>query len=331
MAILITGAAGFIGFHLAKSLLEQGHNIIGIDNINDYYDIKLKYARLEILQKYDNFEFIKADISDKDTILSLADSHKQIEYIIHLAAQAGVRYSLENPFAYVTSNVMGHVVMLEMARSLPNLRHFIYASSSSVYGGNKKMPFSVKDDVNQTVSLYAATKRSDELITNTYCHLYGIAATGLRFFTVYGPWGRPDMAYYLFTKAIISRESIKVFDNGNMMRDFTYIDDIISGIHGVMEHIPTIGNSMFSKHDIAHNIYNLGNHKAEKLMDFIKVLEDAIGKEAVKEFYPRPKGDVPATYADIEASEQDFGFSPKTPISEGLPKFVAWYRDYYGV
>lgn len=317
MTILVTGAAGFIGFHLSKALLEIGEKVIGIDNLNDYYDVKLKDNRLKILNLHKNFLFYPSDIADKNDILGIAKSHPEITRIVHLAAQAGVRYSLENPFAYVSSNLVGHVVMLEMCRQLPNLEHFIYASSSSVYGGNKKLPFSVDDNVDSPLSLYAATKKSDELITHSYSHLFDIPSTGLRFFTVYGPWGRPDMATYLFTKNIIEGKPIDVFNKGKMKRDFTYIDDIIDGIIRVLEK-PS-----------PYKIYNLGNNRAENLMDFIKILEQTIDKKAIINFKPMHPGDAKETYADIKAAKKDFGFSPKTSIAEGLPKFVEWYKNYY--
>jgi len=323
MTILITGAAGFIGFHTAKALLERGERVIGIDNLNDYYDVSLKEARLEILNKYKNFLFYPSDISDANDILGIGKSHPEIKKIVHLGAQAGVRYSLENPFAYVASNLVGQVVMLELCRALPNLEHFVYASSSSVYGGNTKLPFSVSDNVDTPLSLYAATKKSDELLTHSYSHLFGIASTGLRFFTVYGPWGRPDMATYLFAKNILAGKPITVFNNGEMKRDFTYIDDIVDGILGTLENPPTKRPP--------YKIYNLGNNRSENLMHFIKILEQALGKEAIIEFAPMHPGDVMETYADIIDAKKDFGFSPKTSIEEGLPKFAQWYKEYYNV
>lgn len=321
MTTLITGAAGFIGFHVANTLLAQGKTVIGIDNLNDYYEVSLKSARLDLLNNHKNFLFYPADIADRNEIFSIAKSHPEITKIVHLAAQAGVRYSLENPFAYVSSNLVGQVVMLEVCRNLPNLEHFVYASSSSVYGGNSKLPFAVSDNVDTPLSLYAATKKSDELLTYSYSHLFKIPATGLRFFTVYGPWGRPDMATFLFAKNIISGKPIKVFNNGDMKRDFTYIDDITTGIISVLAKPPT---------DIPpHKIYNLGNNKSENLLDFIKILEDAIGTKAIIEFAPMQPGDVKETYADITAATKDFAFIPQTSINQGLPKFVEWYKNYY--
>jgi Nucleoside-diphosphate-sugar epimerases len=321
MTVLITGAAGFIGFHTAKALLARGESVLGVDNLNDYYDVRLKQARLSQLEALAGFRFLKMDFADKDAMLALAG--EDISHIVHLGAQAGVRYSLVNPYTYITSNVMGHVVVLELARQLKNLKGVVYASSSSVYGGNTKLPFAVGDAVETPVSLYAATKRSDELISHTYAHLYGIAQAGLRFFTVYGPWGRPDMAPMLFAKAILAGDPITVFNEGEMWRDFTYIDDIVSGILAAMD-APR-------RETPPHKVYNLGNHKSEKLTDFIAVLESALGKKAVQEFAPMQPGDVVSTYADIAASRADLGYDPKTPISEGIPRFAAWYREFYRV
>ena len=321
MSILVTGAAGFIGFHVAQALLARGEHVLGIDNLNDYYDVRLKQARLALLTENPHFAFRKANIADRDAILALADD--SIAGIVHLAAQAGVRYSLIDPYVYVQSNVMGQVVMLELARRLKRLTHFVYSSSSSVYGGNTELPFAVGQPVETPNSLYAATKRADELIGYTYAHLYGIPATGLRFFTVYGPWGRPDMAPILFTRAIIAGEPIRVFNQGEMWRDFTYIDDVVAGTLAALDR-PAHGTP-------PHALYNLGNHKSEKLLDFIAVLERALGKKAQMNFEPMQPGDVPSTYADIESSRKDLGFEPSTPISAGIPKFVTWYRHYYGV
>jgi UDP-glucuronate 4-epimerase len=319
MTILVTGAAGFIGAAVSRALLARGETVIGVDNLNDYYEVALKQARLATLTADTSFTFHQCDISDRERILALADHG--ITGIIHLAGQAGVRHSLTDPYAYVTSNVMGQVVMLELARALPGLQHFVYASSSSVYGGNSKMPFAVGDPVDKPNSLYAATKRADELFGHTYAHLYGIPATGLRFFTVYGPWGRPDMAAFLFTRAVLAGEPIRVFNHGEMWRDFTYIDDIVDGVIRALDR-PASGTP-------PHAIYNLGNHRSEKLTDFIAVLEQALGKKAVIQLEPLQPGDVPKTYADIEASTRELGFAPTTPISIGLPKFVDWYRGYY--
>lgn len=321
--ILVTGAAGFIGSSVSRALLARGDDVIGIDNLNNYYDVTLKEARLARLTAEKHFTFHKLDVADKDGILRLAESFPAIGGIIHLAAQAGVRHSLTDPYTYITSNVMGQTVMLELARKLKYLKHFVYASSSSVYGGNTKLPFSVDDPVEQPNSLYAATKRTDELFGYTYAHLYGIAATGLRFFTVYGPWGRPDMAAFIFTKAIIAGEPIRVFNRGEMWRDFTYIDDIVDGVVRVLDQ-PAAGVP-------PHRLYNLGNHRSEKLTDFIAGIEAALQRKAKVTLEPMQPGDVARTYADIDASRRDLGFEPATPISAGIPKFIAWYKEYYGV
>lgn len=323
MQVLVTGAAGFIGFHVAVALLARGDRVIGVDNLNDYYDVGLKQARLDQLTPHKNFTFHKLNIADKNAMLPLAKSGPT--HIVHLAAQAGVRYSLQNPYAYVESNLMGQVVMMELARATPNLKHFVYASSSSVYGGNPKVPFATADAVDHPISLYAATKRSDELMAWTYAHLYHIPTTGLRFFTVYGPWGRPDMAYYSFTKQILAGEPIKIFNHGNMQRDFTYIDDIVQGVLASLDRPPAAQNG-----EPPVKLYNLGNSKAEKLMDFVGTLESALGKKATYDFQPMQPGDVPMTYADISSSTRDFGFQPHTKIAEGVPKFVAWYKTYHG-
>jgi UDP-glucuronate 4-epimerase len=324
MYVMVTGAAGFIGAAVAERLLRQGVRVLGIDNLNAYYEVSLKEARLARLRELPGFEFVQVDIADREGIFALSDKAKGVTHVVHLAAQAGVRYSLIDPYAYVASNVMGHVVMSEFARRIEGLQHFVYASSSSVYGANKEIPFSVEHRVDQPDSLYAATKRADELLARTYAHLWNLPSTGLRFFTVYGPWGRPDMAAFIFTKAIFEGRPIQVFNNGEMWRDFTYVDDIVSGILAVMAKPPT---------DVTPpaKVYNLGNHRSEKLTRFIEVLQDAIGKKAEMHFAPMQPGDVPATYADIEASTRDFGFLPTTSIEEGLPKFVEWYRGYYGV
>ena len=319
--ILVTGAAGFIGAAVCQALIERGNAVLGIDNLSDYYDVSLKEARLARLKSNKFFSFRKADIADKDAILALGAAG--FTGIVHLAAQPGVRYSLENPYAYVSANVMGQAVMLELARASAGLKHFVYASSSSVYGANKKTPFAVGDAVDHPYSLYAATKRADELFGHTYAHLYGIPCTGLRFFTVYGPWGRPDMAPMLFAKAITAGEPIKVFNHGEMWRDFTYVDDIVAGVLKALDR-PATGTP-------PHALYNLGNNKSEKLTDFIAEIEKALGKKAEKIMLPMQPGDVPATYADIDASQRDLGFAPTTPISAGIPKFIAWFKDYYGV
>lgn len=333
--ILITGAAGFIGFHTAKALLERGDSVIGVDNLNDYYGVELKDARLDILGQYENFTFYKADIADREAIQGIMTAHPQIDRIINLAAQAGVRYSLQNPYAYEQSNLLGQLVMLEAARHCKGpdgegLKHFVYASSSSVYGGNTKQPFSVDDEVNQPVSLYAATKRAGELMTQSYSHLYNIPATGLRFFTVYGTYGRPDMAYFSFTRNIMDGNAIEVFNNGDMRRDFTWIDDVVNGILGVLEAVPQ-PHGKYCIHDAPHRIFNLGNNRSESLMEFIETIENAIGRETRKIMAPMAPGDVKETYADIEPAREVFGYDPKTPISEGIPRFVEWYCDFYGV
>jgi UDP-glucuronate 4-epimerase len=323
MALLITGAAGFIGYHLAARMLDAGEQVIGIDNVNDYYDVALKRARLAQLQRHNGFTFHRLDVADYDGVTALVDQHPAIDRIVHLAAQAGVRYSLANPLVYVESNVRGQVVLLEAARRLKHLKKFIYASSSSVYGANRKQPYSVEDRADSPVSLYAATKRAGELITESYCRSYGVAAIGFRFFTVYGPWGRPDMALYLFTNAILAGKPINVFNNGEMSRDFTYIDDTTNAVAAAA--------TMPAGEAGDHRIYNIGNNRPETLLDFIATLERALGRTAVKKMMPMQIGDVVSTYADIEAARRDFGYEPKTPISEGIPRFVAWYRGYHGL
>jgi len=322
MSILVTGAAGFIGFHVARMFLDRGERVVGIDNLNDYYDVSLKEARLARLRKYHNFSFAKLDIADRDQIFDLVESHPDLRDVIHLAAQAGVRYSLQDPFCYIDANVMGTLVVLEAVRRVRGLRGMVYASSSSVYGANTKQPFSVGDPVEHPVSLYGATKRSCELIAESYTRLYGLPITGLRFFTVYGPWGRPDMAAYLFTRAILAGEPIQVFNEGRMARDFTYIDDIVAGIGAAADRPAAIGE---------HRIYNLGNHRPEQLLDFIGVLERLLGRTAIKRLLPMQLGDVPASYADIETARRDLGFEPRVTIETGLAAFVEWYRQYHGV
>lgn len=330
MMILLTGAAGFIGFHTVQALLARGDTVIGIDNLNDYYDPELKKARLKQLEGRNGFTFYKADISNQVDLEEIIARHGDIDGIIHLAAQAGVRYSLENPGSYVRSNLDGQVVMLEIARALQEkgtLKHFVYASSSSVYGGNTKQPFSIEDPVEQPVSLYAATKRSGELLTQSYSHLFRIPATGLRFFTVYGPWGRPDMAYYSFTKNVMEQKPIKVFNHGDMCRDFTWIDDIVQGILSVVDAVPQTGDE-YTIGGAPHRVFNLGNNRSERLLDFINVIEDSVGMKTEKIMEPMAMGDVKETYADIDASKKVFGYEPKTPISEGIPIFVEWYKGW---
>ncbi|MBL6927573.1 MAG: GDP-mannose 4,6-dehydratase [Rhodospirillales bacterium] len=324
MAVLVTGAAGFIGFHTSLALLGRGETVVGVDEVNDYYDVSLKQARLAKLAEWKGFSFEKADISDRDAMGKLFARHSTITKIINLAAQAGVRYSLVNPFAYTRSNIEGLLVLLEAARGLDRLDHFVYASSSSVYGTNTKLPFSTQDRVDTPISLYAATKKSSEMICHAYGHLFAMPLTGLRFFTVYGPWGRPDMAAFIFAKKILAGEPIPVFNNGNMRRDFTYIDDIVAGVVSCMDHPPSEGEA-------SARVYNIGNSSSESLMDYIGEIERALGMKAEIEFLPMQPGDVAETYADIEAATRDFGFVPKTPISEGVPKFISWYREHYGV
>lgn len=326
--ILLTGAAGFIGFHTAQALLARGEAVIGVDNLNDYYDPALKTARLKQLEVHKNFAFHKADIADAPAMESIMRGHGRITQIIHLAAQAGVRYSLENPHVYARSNLDGQLVMLETARHCKNLEHFVYASSSSVYGGNTKQPFSVDDPVNAPVSLYAATKRAGELMAQSYAHLYRFPATGLRFFTVYGPWGRPDMAYFSFTRDILAGKPITVFNHGDMKRDFTWIDDCVAGVLGALSRPPGAGDK-YTLGGAPHRIFNIGNHGAENLVDFITTIEKALGKTTEKIMAPMAPGDVRETYADIAPARDIFGFNPSTPIADGIPRFAAWYRDYF--
>ena len=326
MTILVTGAAGFIGFHVCQALLARGETVLGVDNLNDYYDVSLKEGRLAQLTEQPGFTFLRLDISDKDAILALADSHPEIRGIINLAAQAGVRYSLIDPYAYVQANVLGHLVMMELARRLPKLEHFVYASSSSVYGGNTDIPFSVQDRVDKPVSLYAATKRSDELMGHTYAHLYRIPMSGLRFFTVYGPWGRPDMAAFIFTKAILEEQPIKIFNDGDMRRDFTYVDDIVAGVLATLDTPPQDGGVGHPP----HRVFNLGNHKPEDLLYFVELLEGYCGRKAIRELHPIQPGDVKETYADIAESQAILGFQPKTSLEQGLERFVGWYKHHYG-
>ncbi|MDV2684406.1 NAD-dependent epimerase [Alkalihalophilus lindianensis] len=335
MKILVTGAVGFIGMFLSERLIGEGHHVVGLDNINDYYDKKLKYDRLDRLTQYENFNFHEVDLANRESFNPIFKDHK-IDVVINLAAQAGVRYSLENPHAYVDSNLVGFVNILEACRHF-DVKHLIYASSSSVYGANVKMPFSTSDEVNHPVSLYAATKKSNELMAHTYSHLYNIPTTGLRFFTVYGPMGRPDMAYYSFTKNIVEGKTIKVFNNGDMMRDFTYIDDIVDGIVRLLDHPPRANPDWNREEPNAsssyapYKVYNIGNNQPVKLMDFIQTLEKHLGIEAKKEFLPMQPGDVQATYADIDDLQRVTGFNPSTTIDEGLKKFVDWYKEYYNL
>lgn len=335
MKILITGVAGFIGFHLSQLILKKGYTVVGIDNLNDYYDSKLKDDRLEILRKNNNFIFYKTDIKHKPNLDNIFEIYSP-DYIINLAAQAGVRYSIENPYAYVDSNIIGFMNILEACRNHP-VKHLLYASSSSVYGGNKVAPFSTNHNVDHPVSLYAATKKSNELMAHTYSHLYGIPTTGLRLFTVYGPWGRPDMAYFSFTRDILSGKPIKVFNHGKMERDFTYIDDIVEGIYKLIEKVPVANKAWDeSKGDLStsfapYKIYNIGNNNPVQLMKFINTLESALGNKADKIYIDMQPGDVLRTYADVSDLERDIKFKPSTSIEEGLVKFVEWYKQYYKV
>jgi UDP-glucuronate 4-epimerase len=331
--VLITGASGFIGFHLAKKLLGNGVNVFGIDNFNDYYDPDLKNARLKQLVGHENFSHTSLDLADRRGMEELFSSNS-FDAVVNLAAQAGVRYSLKNPYSYVDTNVVGFTNVLEGCRH-SDVKHLVFASSSSVYGANTKMPFSVHDNVDHPVSLYAATKKSSELMAHAYSHLYDLPCTGLRFFTVYGPWGRPDMAYFLFTKAILADEPINVFNQGRMKRDFTYIDDIVEGVERVIFRIPE-PNPVWSGDSpdpatsyCPYRIYNIGNNNQVELMRFIEVLEDCLGKKAIKNFMPMQNGDVPATYANVDDLVHDVGFKPSTTIETGLKKFVDWYSNYY--
>ena len=346
--ILVTGTAGFIGYHLAKRLIERGDEVVGLDCINDYYDVNLKYARLErtgILKneieygefvqssKFKNYKFIMLKLEDREAILKLFSIEK-FDKVCNLAAQAGVRYSIEKPFTYIDSNIVGFMNILEGCRH-NGVKHLVYASSSSVYGLNEEMPFSVHHNVDHPVSLYAASKKSNELMAHTYSYLYQIPTTGLRFFTVYGPWGRPDMALFLFTKAILEGKPIDVFNNGNMQRDFTYVDDIVEGVVRVIDS-PPAGNPGWSGRQpdpgtsvAPYRVYNVGNSRPVKLLDFIEAIEDALGKRAVKNFLPMQPGDVPATWADVSDLAADFGYQPSTPVEEGIRRFVEWYRGYY--
>lgn len=325
LTYFITGSAGFIGFHLAKRLLEQGCTVIGYDNLNDYYDPTLKTSRLEILAIYDDtFTFIQGDLANKIQLEEVFSTHK-IDIVVNLAAQAGVRYSIENPDAYLQSNLIGFFNVLEVCRHHP-VKHLVYASSSSVYGSNSKIPFSVTDKVDSPVSLYAATKKSNELLAYSYSHLYGIPATGLRFFTVYGPYGRPDMAYFSFTKKILAGREIQVFNHGDMYRDFTYIDDIVEALERIVCNPP-----LPNEQGVPSKIYNIGNNQPEKLLDFISYLEKSLGKKAKITFLPMQPGDVYQTYADVTALMEDFAFKPSTPLSVGLERFVQWYRTYYNL
>ncbi|AYW46468.1 NAD-dependent epimerase [Tetragenococcus koreensis] len=335
MRILVTGAAGFIGFHLSKAILEKGNKVIGIDNLNDYYVQDLKTSRLEILKRMHGFTFHKVDLKDKTDVEAIFEKY-QPEYVVNLAAQAGVRYSIENPYAYVDSNLVGFMNVLEACRHFP-VKHLLYASSSSVYGGNKVAPFSTNHNVDHPVSLYAATKKSNELMAHAYSHLYEIPTTGLRFFTVYGPYGRPDMAYFSFTQNILSGKPIKVFNHGKMERDFTYVDDIVEGIEKLIPLAPSANPDWNESEDdlstsfAPYKIYNIGNNSPVPLMRFINALETALGKEAEKIYMDMQPGDVMRTYADVTDLERDINFKPSTSIEDGLQKFVDWYKEYYQI
>jgi UDP-glucuronate 4-epimerase len=333
--VLVTGSAGFIGFHLSRKLLEKNIAVVGLDNLNPYYDPELKKARLAQLSPYASYSHINMELSDSDGMAELFSGHS-FDAVVNLAAQAGVRYSLENPHSYVDTNIVGFVNLLEGCRH-SKVKHFVFASSSSVYGANTKMPFSVHHNVDHPVSLYAASKKSNELMAHTYANLFDLAVTGLRFFTVYGPWGRPDMALFLFTKAILEDRAIDVFNHGKMVRDFTYIDDIVEGVYRVIFRRPEPNMAWDSNNPdpatsyCRYRIYNIGNNQKVDLMRYIEVLEECLGKEAKKNFLPMQPGDVPATYANVDDLKRDVGFKPGTPIEEGIKRFVEWYRDYYKI
>lgn len=335
MKILVTGSAGFVGYTLSERLLAEGNKVVGLDNMNDYYEVSLKEARNSRLIKNENYRFFQYNLTDMPKLLELFEKEK-FDYVVNLAAQAGVRYSITNPYAYLESNLTGFLNILEACRKYPP-KHLLYASSSSVYGLNSKIPFSVNSNVDHPISLYAATKKSNELMAHTYAHLYKLPVTGLRFFTVYGPWGRPDMAYFKFAKAIIQNESIDVYNNGNMERDFTYIDDIVEGIMRLIPLVPT-GDPSWNSADpdpsrsiAPYRVYNIGNNNPVKLMDFIHILESELGKKAVCNFKPMQPGDVLATYADIDDLVNETGYRPRVKIEEGLAKFVVWFKEYYAV
>ena len=323
MTVLLTGAAGFIGYHVAQALLERGEQVLGIDDLNPYYDVRLKQARLARLALRSGFAFRLADVAERGSIHDIVKKNKDLNAIIHLAAQAGVRHSLVDPYAYVQSNVMGHLVMLEAARLLPRLRHLVYASSSSVYGANRTLPFAEADRVDTPLSVYAATKRADELMSHAYAHLHGLTQTGLRFFTVYGPWGRPDMAYYSFARAIAAGEPITVYEGGTLRRDFTYIDDIVAGVLGCLDHPPD--------GPLPARVLNIGNHRSEQVITLVRLLEQALGRRAVLRDAPRPLADVEETFASVDAIAALTGFAPRTPLAEGIPRFAAWFREWHGM
>ncbi len=324
MSVLVTGAAGFIGFHVAQGLIARGEGVVGVDNLVPYYSVELKRARLARLDGEDRVTFQQADVGDPEAIAGVAAAHPEIDRVVQLAAQAGVRYSLENPHAYIRANVDGQLVMLELCRHMKGLKHLVYASSSSVYGGNRTLPFAADDRVDRPLSLYAATKRAAELMSLAYGHLFAIPMTGLRFFTVYGPWGRPDMSAYIFTRAIFEGEPLPVFNRGRMKRDFTFIDDVVRGVLAAIDRPPAAGDG-----GSPHRLYNLGNHRSEELMRLIGLIERAVGRKARIEMLPMQPGDVKETYADIEGARRDLGFDPRTTIDEGIPRFVDWFRAYH--
>jgi len=323
MKILLTGAAGFIGLHVARALLARGDEVVGIDNLNSYYDVRLKQARLAQLEGQPGFRFIRTDLANRDEMAALAAAHADVAHIVHLAAQAGVRYSMKDPYAYVSSNVLGHLAVLEFARHLPRLEHLVYASSSSVYGGNQHLPFAETDRVDAPLSLYAATKRADELMGYSYGHLYGLKQTGLRFFTVYGAWGRPDMAYFSFAEAITAGRPITVYDDGLVRRDFTYIDDIVAGVVGVLDTPPS-----GAEPGPPVRVLNIGNNRSEQVTTLIALLEEGLGQRALIHYTPRPAADVPDTWADVDAIGSLTGYAPTTPLSVGMPKFVEWFKEW---
>ena len=324
MTVLVTGVAGFIGSHVAAALLARGDAVIGIDNLNSYYDVRLKQARLARLTGQARFRFEMLDVSDRMAMEGLCAAHPEIDRIVHLAAQAGVRHSLVDPYSYVQSNVMGHLVVLEAARRLTGLRHLVYASTSSVYGANTAMPFRETDRVDTPMSLYAATKRADELMSHAYAHLFGLPQTGLRFFTVYGPWGRPDMAYYSFARAIVAGEPITLYDDGRLRRDFTYVDDIVAGVSGALDRPPAADG-------LPVRVLNIGNHRGEAVRTLVGLLEESLGRRAVVRSAPRPAAEVEETFASVDAIHALTGFVPQTSLAEGIPRFVAWFRDWHGV
>lgn len=323
MTVLLTGAAGFIGYHVASALAARGESVIGVDDLNPYYDVSLKQARLDRLAADPGFRFVHIDVSDRLAVAGLIDGAPEVTRVVHLAAQAGVRHSLVDPYAYIQANVMGHLVILEAARRLPRLEHLVYASSSSVYGANASLPFRETDRVDHPVSVYAATKRADELISHAYAHLFGLPQTGLRFFTVYGPWGRPDMAYYAFAQAIVRGEALTLYGQGGVRRDFTYVDDIVAGVLGCLDRPPAPGKEP--------RVLNIGNTRAEPVSRLVELLEEALGRAAIVEYVDRPASDVEATFASIDAIAALTGYAPRTPLAEGIPLFVDWFCGWHGV